>query len=114
MEVIHKLLITVLQDWENTHSTLKNIKSANNEFENFGDNYKINDNKNSNKNNNIFNKNCCGLYDNQSTSKAQEVDIHYMSEVNYYFNQAFGSKLQSSIIHEIIQILNETHNISQV
>ena len=114
MDVIHKLLITVLQEWENTHSNLKNIKSINNEFENIGNSHIINFDKNSNKENKMFNKSFCGLYQYQSTTKSPEIDIHYMTEINFHFNQAFGSKLQSSIIHEIVQILNETHYISQV
>jgi hypothetical protein len=41
-------------------------------------------------------------------------DVNYQEDVNGYFNTSFASKLQSSIVFEIIQILTDTFGVSQV
>jgi hypothetical protein len=41
-------------------------------------------------------------------------DVNYQEDVNGYFNTSFASKLQSSIVFEIIQILSDTFCVSQV
>ena len=41
-------------------------------------------------------------------------DVTYLEDVNSYYNKAFASKLQASIVFEIIQVLTETFGISQV
>ena len=41
-------------------------------------------------------------------------DVTYHEDVNGYFNTSFASKLQSSIVFEIIQILSDTFGVSQV
>jgi hypothetical protein len=41
-------------------------------------------------------------------------DVNYQEDVNGYFNTSFASKLQSSIVFEIIQILSDTFGVSQV
>ena len=41
-------------------------------------------------------------------------DVTYLEDVNTYFNSFFASELQSSLIAEIIQILSEIFEISQV
>ena len=107
------MLIKILQKWEETHSTLESIKPIINNTEKSINSYDIHDDK-IKKCNNIFKNQLCGFVQHQSTKKVADIDINYMEDINYHFNQAFGNKLQSSLIYEIIQILNETHNISQV
>ena len=41
-------------------------------------------------------------------------DATYLEDVNTYFNSFFASELQSSLVSEIIQILSEIFEISQV
>jgi hypothetical protein len=47
-------------------------------------------------------------------AKYLDDDITYIEDVNSYYNKAFASKLQASIVHEIIGVLTETFCISQV
>jgi hypothetical protein len=47
-------------------------------------------------------------------AKYLDNDVTYLEDVNSYYNKAFASKLQASIVYEIIQVLTETFCISQV
>ena len=116
VEVLQKHLITVLQDWEHTHTEYKNHDPLKNlKTENSGLKSGLNSGiKNGIKNTFSDNFNF-GLYGNQSTSKkSPAIDMNYIEDLNYYFNEAFSKKLQSSTIFEIVQILTEAFNISQV
>lgn len=47
-------------------------------------------------------------------AKYLDNDITYLEDVNSYYNKAFASKLQASIVYEIVQVLTETFCVSQV
>ena len=105
-----------MQDWEHTHTEYKNHDPLKNfKTENSGLKSGLNSGiKNGLKNSFSDNFNF-GLYGNQSTSKkSPAIDMNYIEDLNYYFNEAFSKKLQSSTIFEIVQILMEAFNISQV
>lgn len=43
-----------------------------------------------------------------------EIDINYMDNVRDHFNDAFTNKLYSASMYQIVQILTETFQVSQV
>ena len=89
-----------MQDWEHTHTEYKNHNNdplKNLKTENSGLKSGLNSGiKNGIKNTFSDNFNF-GLYGNQSTSKkSPAIDMNYIEDLNYYFNEAFSKKLQSS------------------
>lgn len=104
-------MISVLKTFE---SSQNNIKSASKSKEDHGSKdsttfsrmmFFTNRNKNKSNNNNN-NKN--------EKNQSFDNDVTYLEDVNSYYNKAFASKLQASIVYEIIQVLTETFGISQV
>ena len=113
LRVIQNYMISILQTFE---SSQNNIKSASKSKEDHGSKDSTTFSRmmnftNRNKNNNINNIN-----NNSKNEKNQSFDndVTYLEDVNSYYNKAFASKLQASIVYEIIQVLTETFGISQV
>lgn len=51
---------------------------------------------------------------NIETNPEIEIDIHYMDDVRNHFNDVFTNKLYSASMYEVVQILTETFQVSQV
>ena len=100
-------MISILQTFELSQN---NIKSASKSKEDHGS-----------KDSTTFSRMMCFTNGNKNKNNGKNEknqsfhnDVTYLEDVNSYYNKAFASKLQASIVFEIIQVLTETFGISQV
>lgn len=55
------------------------------------------------------------ITENKNKSKPDvEIDMNYMNDIRDHFNDVFTNKLYSASMYEVIQILTETFQVSQV